>query len=95
MVAAIETRAVIVNIDLGVGLFLDGADHLAARADDGADFFHRHFDDRNTRRMRFQLWAGRGDGFKDFVQDKAAGHVGLRQGFCMISAVIPRILMSI
>ncbi len=56
-----EDGAVVVDIDLGVGLFLEGADHLAAGADDGADLIHRDLDRGDARGVRLELGARGGN----------------------------------
>ena len=49
--------AIFFDVDLGAGLFLQGADILAAGADDGADLIRRDLDGGNARGMRFQFRA--------------------------------------
>ena len=49
---AIETVPSSCDVDLGAGLFLDGADHLAAGADDRADLLGIDLDRGDARRER-------------------------------------------
>ncbi len=77
-----EDSAVVVDIDLGAGFFLQGADHLAARADDGADLIDRDLDDGDARGVRLELGARGGDDFQHLVQDGQACFAGLLEGFC-------------
>ena len=76
-----EHRAVVGNVDLGSGFFLDGTNGLAAWANDCADLLHRHHHDRDARGMRLQLRARRGEYFKHLVQDVLASGFRLLQCF--------------
>ena len=72
-----EDRAVVLDVDLGAGLFLDGADHLAARADHRADLVDRDLDGGDARGVRLELGAGRRDDRQHLVQDDQARLAGL------------------
>src|SRR5260370_383939 len=71
--------AVIVNIDLGAGAFLDALDVLAARADQHADLLGIDLDDQEPRRQRAGLGARVAQRGDDVLEDLAAGIAGLVQ----------------
>ena len=55
--AADEDGAVFLDFDCGIGLFLEGLDVLAARADDFADKFGVYFNGNKFRRVNAKLWS--------------------------------------
>ncbi len=73
-------RAVVIDVDLGAGLFLQSADVLAARANDGADFLNRDLDHGDAGCVRLQLRSRGRDDFQHFIQDERAGLFGLAEG---------------
>ena len=74
-----EHGTVILDGDLGAGLFLDLVDHLALRTDDLADLVDRNGGGDDARRERAHL--GRAvDALVDDLKDGGAGFLGLLQG---------------
>src|SRR5699024_7562176 len=69
-------RAVVLDGDVGTGVFLDRVDHLALGADDLTDLLGRHLDREDARGVRAHL--GRTlDGFLHDVEDRQAGAASL------------------
>ena len=62
-------RAVVVDVDLGAGLVLDRANHLAARANHRADLLRVDLDPVHLRRELRKLLARRGDRLKHLAKD--------------------------
>ena len=73
--------AVFLHVDGRAGLFLQGADVLASRADQGADLIDRDLDGDDARRMRLQLGSRGSQCFQHPVQDGHACHPGLLKRF--------------
>ncbi len=65
-------RAVVGYVDAGAGLVDDGADHLAAGADDGADLVRLDADLRDARRVLREFFARNFDGADHLVEDVQA-----------------------
>jgi hypothetical protein len=72
-------RAVVLDVDLGAGLFHDLADHLAAGADHFADLVGRDLDGLDARREFAQLGAGAGQRLGHLAQDVHAAVLGLAE----------------
>src|SRR6202044_310355 len=70
-------RAVVLDVDLGAGLFHDLADHLAAGADHFADLVGRNLDLLDARRVLAKFFAGMTDGFAHLAQDMQAAFTRL------------------
>ena len=76
-----EHGTVILDGDLGAGLFLDLVDHLALRADDLADLVDRNGSGDDARSVRAHL--GRAvDALVDDLENGGAGFLGLLQSGC-------------
>src|SRR3972149_371540 len=72
-------RAVVLDVDLGAGLFLDLADHRAALADNLADLLGVDLDGDDARREVAHGGAGLGEHLGHLVEDGEARRVGLLQ----------------
>ena len=72
-------RAVVLDVDGGLGLFGDLANHLAAWADDVADLVRVDLDRGDARREAADLGARLGDDRVHLVQDEHAALAGLGQ----------------
>ena len=72
-------RAVVLDVDLGAGLFHDLADHLAAGADHFADLVGRDFQRLDARSMLAKLGAGGGERLGHLAQDVQAAVLGLAE----------------
>ena len=72
-------RAVVLDVDLGAGLFHDLADHLAAGADHFADLVGRDLERLDARRVLAELGARRGHRLRHFAEDMQAAVLGLGQ----------------
>ena len=72
-------RAVVLDVDLGAGLFHDLADHLAAGADHFADLVGRDLEHLDARRMLAELGAGRGQRLGHLAEDVQAAVLGLAE----------------
>ena len=69
--------AVVLDVDLGRGLFLDLADHRSTLADDLADLLGVDLDRGDARREVAHLRAGLGHDLGHLVEDLEAGREGL------------------
>jgi len=74
-------RAVVVDVDLGVGLFLEGANVLATGADDCADLVDRDFHRLDPWHVRLQARARLGDRRQHLFEDVEPRRLGTIQRF--------------
>ena len=74
-------RAVVLHVDRHLGLFLNAADRLAARADQQADLFRIDLDLREPRGVRRDIGPRLADDAEHRLQQLAAGAVRLLQRF--------------
>ena len=71
--------AVVLDVDLGAGLFHDLADHLAAGADHFADLVGRDLEHLDARRMLAELGARRGQRLRHLAEDVHAAVLRLAE----------------
>src|SRR3954469_16870633 len=74
-----EHLALVVDVDLGLVLVLQGADGLAALADEQADLVRVDLDGEDPRRVGRELRARRGDRLVHLPEDRQARVLGLRE----------------
>src|SRR5205085_655932 len=72
-----KDRAVVLDVDLGAGRFLDALDHLAARADQEANLLWIDLDRQQPRRPRARLGTREAERGDDRLENLAAGIAGL------------------
>ena len=73
-------RAVVLDVDLGAGLFDDLADHLAAGSDHFTDFVGRDLEGLDARCVFAKLGARRVNRLRHLAEDVHAAVLGLGQG---------------
>src|SRR3954449_13162030 len=74
-----QDLALVVDVDLGLELVLQGADGLAALADEQADLVRVDLDREDPRRVGRELRARAGDRLVHLLQDREARLLGLRE----------------
>src|SRR3954454_8249795 len=74
-----QDLALVVDVDLGLELVLQGADGLAALADEQADLVRVDLDREDPRRVGRELRARAGDRLVHLLQDRQARLLGLRE----------------
>src|SRR4051794_26516529 len=74
-----EHLALVVDVDLGLELVLQGADGLAALADEQADLVRVDLDGEDPRRVGRELRARPGDRVVHLAEDRQARLAGLRE----------------
>src|SRR5262245_15682882 len=72
-------RAVVLDVDLGAGLFDDLADHLAAGTDHLTDLAYVNLEPLNARSMLAELGASRGESLAHLTQNMHAAVLRLRK----------------